>query len=318
MSMPDFTARALSSPATSSRPWATGRALLLLASLAAPAASQPLPAGSDRFVLENLGEPIEVFTHKPADYNAGPLLVVVHGSDRNAAEYRDHAKPIAERLGVLVVAPLFDAARFTDERYKRGGGMTRDGRLQPREQWTFNVIERLVAEVRRREGRPDLPYYVIGHSGGAQFTARLAMYLPGGATRFVAANAGSYTFPDPDVKFPYGLRGLPPELVDETVIRRYLAVPLTLYLGTGDVLQLESDGFDFSREAMHQGPNRLARGHNFFATMEALAAQRGWPFNWRLVETPGIAHSGSQMFAAKEVGDALFGTEPAATAPLKE
>ena len=316
--MPDFAAPAPLPPVTSSRLHATGRSWFLLASLVTLAAGQPLPAGPDRFVLENLGEPIEVFTHKPANYQAGPLLVVVHGSDRNAAEYRDHARPIAERLGVIVVAPLFDAARFTDERYKRGGGITKDGRLQPREQWTFNVIERLVAEVRRREGRPDLPYYVIGHSGGAQFTARLAMYLPGGATRFVAANAGSYTFPDPAVKFPYGLRGLPPELADETIIRRYLAAPLTLYLGTGDVRQLESDGFDFSPEAMHQGPNRLARGHNFFATMQALAAQRGWPFHWRLVETPGIAHSGAQMFSAPEVGEALFGTAPAATTPLKE
>lgn len=316
--MSDSIARAPLLPGILTALPAAGCALAFLAGLATLAASQPLPAGPDRFVLENLGEPIEVFTHKPADYQGGPLLIVVHGSDRNAAEYRDHAKPIAERLGVLVVAPLFDAARFTDERYKRGGGMTKDGRLQPREQWTFNVIERLVAEVRRREGRPDLPYYVIGHSGGAQFTARLAMYLPGGATRFVAANAGSYTFPDPAVKFPYGLRGLPPELADETIIRRYLAVPLTLYLGTGDVLQLESDGFDFSPEAMRQGSHRLARGHHFFSTMKALAAERGWPFNWRLVETPGIAHSGSQMFAAKEVGDALFGTEPTGTAPLKD
>lgn len=313
--MADLTTPIPFPPVPGSRWLVAGRALVLLAGLVTLAAGQPLPAGPDRFVLENLGEPIEVFTHKPANYRAGPLLVVVHGSDRNAAEYRDHARPIAESLGVLVVAPLFDAARFSDERYKRGGGMTRDGRLQPREQWTFNVIERLVAEVRRREGRPDLPYYVIGHSGGAQFTARLAMYLPGGAKGFVAANAGSYTFPDPDVKFPYGLRGLPPELADEAIIRRYLATPLTLYLGTGDVLQLESDGFDFSPEAMHQGPNRLARGHNFFATMKALAAQRGWAFNWRLVETPGIAHSGSRMFAAKEVGDALFGPEVAATGP---
>ena len=308
--MADFTVPALFPPAA--------RFLALLAGLATLAAGQPLPAGPDRFTLENLGEPIEVFTHKPVNYRAGPLLVVVHGSDRNAAEYRDHAKPIAERLGVLVVAPLFDAARFTDERYKRGGGITKNGRLQPREQWTFNVIERLVAEVRRREGRPDLPYYVIGHSGGAQFTARLAMYLPGGAQGFVAANAGSYTFPDPEVRFPYGLRGLPPELADEAIIRRYLAAPLTLYLGTGDVLQLESDGFDFSPEAMHQGPNRLARGHNFFTTMQALATRRGWPFRWRLVETPGIAHSGSQMFVAREVGDALFGTKTPAPTPPPE
>ena len=43
---------------------------------------------------------------------------------------------------------------------------------------------------------------------------------------------------------------------------------------------------------MRQGPNRL---------------ERGWAFNWRKVETPGIAHEGAKMFAAKEAGDALFG-----------
>jgi pimeloyl-ACP methyl ester carboxylesterase len=281
------------------------------------ALAQSLPAGSNRFVLPNLGEPIEVFTHKPASYRDGPLIVVIHGSDRNAEEYRNYAIPLAERFHALVVAPLFDAARFDDERYKRGGGVTKAGRLQPREQWTFNVITRLVAEVRRREGRPDLPYYVIGHSGGAQFTARMAMYLPGDARRFVAANAGSYTFPDPGVKFPYGLGGLPPELADDDTLRRYLAAPLTLYLGTGDVLQLESDGFDFSLPAMQQGPHRLARGHHFFDTMQSLAARRGWTFNWRLVETPGIAHSGEKMFRAAEVGDALFGPEPAGPVPAK-
>lgn len=276
--------------------------------------AQPLAAGSGRITLKNEGEPIEIFTYKPSTYTGGPIVVVVHGSDRNAEDYRNYAIPIADRFNALVVAPLFDNERFDDERYKRGGGVTKAGVAQPRERWTFNVIGRLVAEVRRREAAPDAPYYVIGHSGGAQFAARLAMYLPGEARRIVAANAGSYTFPAPDVRFPYGLGGLPPELADDETLRRYLAAPLTLFLGTGDIEQNESDGFDFSAAAMHQGSHRLARGHHFFATMKALAARHGWTFNWRLVETPGIAHSGSLMFKSSEVGDALFGPEqPAAT-----
>lgn len=303
--------------ALASRLRATVCRLTLLACLVTPAAAGPLPVGPGRFVLENLGEPIEIFTYKPEGYQSAPLLVVVHGSDRNAEEYRDYAIPIAQRHGVLLLAPLFDAMRFDDERYKRGGGVTKDGRAQPREQWTFSMIERLVAEVRSREGRPDLPYYIIGHSGGAQFVARMAMFMPGEARRFVAANAGSYTFPSPDVKFSYGLQGLPPELADETILRRYLTAPLSLYLGTGDILQLESDGFDFSSEAMQQGSHRLARGQNFFNTMKSLATQRNWPFNWRMVTAPGIAHSASQMFDAAEVGDALFGAAQPNTAATR-
>jgi hypothetical protein len=40
-----------------------------------------------------------------------------------------------------------------------------------------------------------------------------------------------------------------------------------------------------------------------------LAMQRGWVFNWREVETPGIGHEAAAMFAAKEAAGALFGPE---------
>jgi poly(3-hydroxybutyrate) depolymerase len=271
-------------------------------------AADPLPKGSSEFILPNNGEPVQVFTYKPPTYEDGPLLVVIHGSDRDAENYRNNAITVAERFNMIVVAPLFDKERFADERYKRGCGMMKDGKLQPKDQWTFNVIDRLVAEMRGRENAPHLPYYLLGHSGGGQFVAKMAMFFPGGAVRFVAANPGSNVFPDPSMPFPYGFGGLPPELTDAATLQRALAAPLTLFLGTGDVYQnVAIDGFDMSPNAMKQGPVRLARNHNFFNLMKKLAADHGWAFNWRLVETPDIGHSGSKMFHADEIGDALFG-----------
>jgi hypothetical protein len=58
---------------------------------------------------------------------------------------------------------------------------------------------------------------------------------------------------------------------------------------------------------MKQGANRLERGRACFAAAQKLAKERGWAFNWRKVETPGIGHDAAFMFAAKEVGDAIFG-----------
>lgn len=283
-------------------------AVLALAALAAALAAAPLPAGPSRFTLANGGEPIDTFAYKPAGTLDGPLIVVVHGSDRNAEEYRDWSVPLAEKFRDLVVAPRFDPERFDDERYKRMGGVTRGGVLQPRDQWTFAIIERLVAEVRAREGRPDLPYFVIGHSGGAQFVVRMALFAPGGARGFIAANAGSYPFPERDVAFPYGLGGLPDELAGDEALRRFHAAPLTLYLGTGDVWQRAEDGFDASAAALRQGFVRLGRGQHFYNTSRRYAAAHGWPFRWRIVETPRIGHSGREMFAAREVEDAFFGT----------
>lgn len=169
----------------------------------------------------------------------------------------------------------------------------------------FNVVPAIVADVRSREGKPALPYFLIGHSAGAQFLVRLAAYLPGEARRIVAGNAGSLLFPSRDHAFGYGLGGLPPELSDDAMLQRYFAAPLTLYLGTADVTPRRR--FDASEAAMKQGPHRYGRNQAFFELARTMAAARGWTFNWRKVETPGIAHDAAAMFEAREVEDALFG-----------
>lgn len=265
----------------------------------------PLPAGPGRTELPDAGEPITLFTYKPPTYRGGPLLIVCHGVQRNAEDYRNFAITLAERFGVLVVAPLFDKERFPMARYQRGGLVGADGAVQPPERWTYASIPRMVARVRELEGKPELPYYLIGHSAGGQFLVRMAAFLPGEAERIIAANTGSHLFPTREADFGYGFGGLPPELSGDDVIRRYLAARLTLYQGTGDVIADPS--MDASPPAMRQGPNRLARGRAAFAAAQALAKEKGWVCNWRLVETPGIAHEAAFMFAAKEAGDAIFG-----------
>lgn len=265
----------------------------------------PLPVGSAVIECPNGAEPITVFTYKPATYRNGPLFVIFHGVGRNAEDYRNFAITMAERFRAIVVAPLFDKDRFPSWRYQRGGLLDAAGKLQRPEQWTYAVIPRLVAEVRALEKWPDLPYYLIGHSAGGQFLVRMAAFLPGEATRIVAANPGSHLFPERGQEFGYGFGGLPAELGNDDVIRRYLAAPLTFFLGTGDVLVEPS--LDTTEPAMKQGPNRLMRGRACFAAAEKLARERGWVFNWRKVETVGVGHEAAYMFAAREMEDALFG-----------
>jgi len=199
------------------------QSLLFFAAIGAQAA--PLKVGTSQFTLENGGEPIEVFAYKPPTYSGGPIFVIVHGSGRNAEDYRNYAINLAERFEAIIVAPLFDEKRFNDERYKRGCGVTKDSVLQPKDKWTFAVIPRLVTEVRAMEKSEHLPYYMIGHSGGGQFVAKMAMFFPDQATRFIAANPGSNVFPDKSIKFPYGLSGLPDELSNDTILRQYCAAP---------------------------------------------------------------------------------------------
>src|SRR5262249_38690497 len=127
------------------------------------------------------------------------------------------------------------------------------------------------------------------------------------AVRVIAANPGSDLFPSADLPYPYGFGTLPEELSDDRALRRYLAQPLTLYLGTADTVA--DKNFDQSEQAKRQGASRYERGRNACHMAETLAREKGWKFNWRLVEAPDVAHNARAMFHHPRCETALFGDQ---------
>lgn len=268
-------------------------ALTLLICAPANALAAALPAGSSQFVFSAGERMIDVFTYRPANCSNGPLLVVIHGMNRDADKYRDNAVTLAERFNALVIAPRFDTNQFPSEAFQRGG-ITRRGSVQPPEKWTYALVPRLVEEVRQRESRRDMQYFLIGHSAGGQFLTRMAAFLPGDAARIVAGNPGSHLFPTRDLPFPYGFGGLPTELSDDNAIKRYLAAPLTLLLGDADT---GSQNLDVTATAMKQGATRIERGRACFQLAEEMARAKGWAFNWKKIEVPGVGHNSARLFS---------------------
>lgn len=254
-----------------------------------------IPTGRGKMSIEVAKETkIDAYTYKPANYNGGPIVVVFHGTLRNADEYRADAEDLARKWGALVVAPKFDAARFPGRKYNYGGILNEDKTAAPKEEWTYAMVPKIVDAIRQKEGNPRLPYYLIGHSAGGQFLVRMAAFMQDGATRIIAANPGSELFPTTDQQFGYGYGGLPPELSDEATIKRYLAQPLTILLGLKD--DHPDEYFDDSPAAMAQGKSRVERGKNVFAYAKALAKKNNWPFNWRLGVVPDVGHDHKKMF----------------------
>jgi pimeloyl-ACP methyl ester carboxylesterase len=275
--------------------------LLLVFPLASWAAS--IPAGDGYQVVRVKDFNLEVFTYKPANYNSGPLLMVFHGVERDADTYRDNSKGMADRFGMVVAAPLFDKSRFPSALYQQGGVANKKA-LQPQEKWIGTIAIVLVDQLRRDEGKPDLDYYLIGHSAGGQFLARLAPFTPNVAKRIVATNPSSWVFPTLKGDFPFGLGGATASLANDDFLKRYLAAPLTVYLGQADTGDRNRDD---SEDAVEQGAHRYERGMNFFKAGQALAKEKGWPLNWRLVEVPKVGHSSRRMFDAPQAKAALFG-----------
>jgi len=260
---------------------------------------------------------LKVFTYRPNNYSVtkSPLILVFHGQSRNPDSYRKHAIGLGDECGGLVVAPYFDEKQFPGRAYNHGNVLD-DGAVQPRDKWTFSLIPRLIEKIRTLEGRRDMPYYLLGHSGGGQFVERLVAFAELKPIRAVAANPGSHLFPTRELDFPYGFGRLPQALSSEKALKAYLATPMTLYLGTADT-DPNHPQLDKSKPAEKQGSHRLVRGRQCYQLAKDLAAAKGWDFNWQLVEATQIGHSAEKMFSHPACRDALFGKRAAPKQPPK-
>jgi hypothetical protein len=264
-------------------------------------AKAAIPPGSGTQSADLGGVPLQVFTYRPDGCAISGILLVFHGLERDAAEYRNHAIPLGQRLCVLAVAPLFDAERFPTWRYQRGG-IVRHGTVEPAENQTVALVPRLVAWIRAQENRPDLGYAMLGHSAGGQFLDRVAAFVSNDATRIVIANPSTWVRPTLDIAAPYGFGGVYDRAHGDAALRRYLAAPITVLLGEKDT---GSDDLVTNDEADAQGGTRLERGQNVFREAAFTARQHGWPCNWRLVVVPGVGHNARRMFASDQALAAL-------------
>lgn len=278
--------------------------LLATTLLSAVVADEKLPAGAGRFEVEHSGKKIPVWYYLPADnLPDAPVLIVMHGVNRDADRYRDEWLPHARERRFLLLAPEFSKQSFpSEESYSQGNVFDQHKRPRPAEQWSFSFIEPVFDAARRTTGNRSEKYYLYGHSAGAQFVHRFLYFVPDArVANAVAANAGWWTLPDPAVDYPYGLRGSP---VDAAALETMLGRPLVVLLGTKDT---DPNHVHLRRtpEAMAQGPHRFARGQFFYKAGRRRAEQLAVPFRWQLATAPGVAHSDEGMapFAVRQ----LFG-----------
>lgn len=265
------------------------------------------------------------------------VLVIVHGTDRNADDYFETGMAAVAAAGAsdgtLVLAPRFRTAdddpppsdpRWTSGGWKRGDLSVDDGR--PRVS-SYEVLDALLAAATDPARFPGVAEVVLaGHSAGGQVVHRFAAgsplsAIPGSvAVRFVVANPSTYlipgaerwidhrpTVPDPSAcpdydRWHYGFQGRNRYMervgVDQAAAR-LRGRDVRVLLGAADTLDAS---LDRSCGAMLQGRHRLERGRFLLALLDAM----GVPHHHRLDEVPGVGHSSRDMFTSPRGLDALF------------
>jgi poly(3-hydroxybutyrate) depolymerase len=253
---------------------------------------------------------IKVYCYKPKHFSADtPIVFVLHGIKRNAADYRDSWANYAEKNNLMILTPQFPRSAFRGANgYNLGNiyhavtHMEAIGRRKPKstnppEQWAGALIERLFTDFRRhRENSRWKTYFLYGHGAGGQFVAHMMMFMPDARTALaISASSGWYTAPNPSVKWPYGIKDVPPATQDR--LKAFYGAPFMLMIGSRDTRSHHT----IMRQNKYtpvQGKNRLARAHYFYNYNKKQARRLGVPFNWRIKVVEGVGHRVADMVPA--------------------
>lgn len=261
-----------------------------------------LNAGANQFVFTYSGlpqKPINIFYNIPSGNRTNmPIVLLFHGDERNAKEYRDIWINASNQYGFMVFAPEFTTADFPGGSSYIIGNVYQDGNyptpqtLNNESVWTFSVIEPLFDYLKTNSGSGALSYDMFGHSGGGQFVHRFVLLKPNARyNKAVAANSGWYTVPDGVANFPYGIMNCPITAISSN---NYFSRKLYVTVGA-----LDNNGSDASLRhntaSDLQGLNRLDRANYFFSKSQTYANSVSATFNWQFHTVPNSGHDATLM-----------------------
>lgn len=244
-------------------------------------------------------KPVKVYYHIPAGETANmPILMVLHGDDRDANAYRQPWIAAANQYRFMVLAPEFSEAAY-------GGGNGYNlfnmfvngdnpslGTLNPDSVWTSAWLAYIFQYFKQRTGSVHEAYVAFGHSAGAQFLHRYMLYYPSATIgTAICANAGWYTLPSTGITFPYGTRLT--RATDSTLAQAFRR-KVVVMLGQVDN-NPNSAGLRHNAEADAQGLHRLARGRYFYTYAQTEATRLRTSLAWQKVEVAGVGHNQALM-----------------------
>ena len=199
----------------------------------------------------------------------GPLLVVVLGNTRRWAEQVALLLPLCRRHGLTLLSPSMQA----HPSFRRLG---RD------EERADLFLHECLREIGNLTCADTASFFLLGHSGGAQFAHRYAMALPHRVKAAVLAAAPWWSMPDTTRGFPYGIKRSRRLAGISFNPEQYLRVPMTA------VVPLSVEAAEapiLNDKVAPQGATRTERARSWTRAMQAQALAFGMEPRVALAET---------------------------------
>lgn len=225
------------------------------------------------------------------------IIYTIHGISRNAEEHITGFIPQAEQYGTVIIAPLFPKNNFP--RYQQLGTSVNKERADM-------AFDQVLQDAHEWLKIPPAPMHLFGFSGGGQFVHRYAMFYPKRVARMVLAAPGWYSFPDPERKYPYGIKSTRdwPKLT--FAMESFLQIPTLVMVGENDDLR-DRDLNKARAIDSFQGLNRIERAERWTAAARALGRSYGISANFRLEQVTNASHAYESYLAHPPFAENIFG-----------
>ncbi|WP_375751821.1 hypothetical protein [Vibrio sp. HN007] len=263
---------------------------------------------------------LPVYFYKPKHFGyESSVLIVIPGSGRNAADYRDSWIDSANEYNVLVIVPKYSPDDYDFAAYNLGGVITKlnysnvkvkrhSGRIysyvlddhdisfeyvKDSRNYIFHDFDKIFSAFKSAIGFSQDTYDLFGHSAGGQLLHRYAIFKPDSlANRVVAANSGFYTLPAYKLEFPHGLKGINDTKVD---LSSSFRLRLFIMVGENDNMNSKQGILLHTPNTDQQGLGRYERGQYFYSFSKTKAIESGFDFNWHLKIVEGVGHDKHEM-----------------------
>ena len=98
--------------------------------------------------------------------------------------------------------------------------------------WIYRDFDRIFDTAKKTVKSKQRKYDMFGHSAGGQILHRFVLLVPKSkASKILASNAGTYTLPDKQTNFPFGIKDID---IDDKALKRAYRKNLVLFLGELD------------------------------------------------------------------------------------
>ena len=218
----------------------------------------------------------------------------MHGASRSGASFIKNWLPLVEGRDVVLIAPQFSKEFYKEYVYL----MKTNNKGKPVTDKSLDISDSLGLIFDFYKSKLNLKtntFRVYGHSGGSQFVHRYLLLSDETRIEKAAmANAGFYTFVDPSISFPFGIKGMN---VSDARLEWVLRLKGAILLGDQDI-DPKDHFLPSMRKARKQGKHRFERGTNFFNNLINLGVKKNMPFRWRYEVVPNVAHDNAGMSMA--------------------